>query len=571
MWASAAKAITATRILAKLTRAMVGGKLYPITQEEIDAGVTPADYAHEPGNVRRYGAVGDGVTDDTAAIQAACNVLDRPEPDNGGLVYLPNGTYMITSPIVIYTKTRFMGESRDGTTIIKTTSTVTPASATDSLVCLDLGTIGDGAGDVNCILWVTHAIRPTKIEIGHLTLTTDADSATSSPVRFGIACVGMSESYVHDLYISSISHASFVAPVIFASTVERVLSFECYQGLSFEAGTSLQVQSNYAHRTHKYGYFFRNIFYSLIANNACDNNNNEATSPDYSDRSVDAVAYMFNAVHGCSLLSNGAEQCFGTQVKFYSCKAVGCSGWEIIGPQSDYTGANEVAIFYVDSLAHGLRIENNVVRRGGATALQGAANAAKHHDLYVNVAADNVGFHFTNNWLCNNLYDAPSPIFGNNVPDYVVPLIQGSRISGTFAPTMDLLNATGVTVAYGADNLGRFHMVDGWIHYDITLHVASVTFTGAMDIHPQLNGLPFDNADAGRAPLLIDYSLGVTWPSTESFWFQIESNLKRGIPYNRTRSIALGDGGAPPFASGATDVKFHCTGKVYVGALASVR
>lgn len=42
-------------------------------------------------DVRNFGAIGDGVHDDTAAIQAAINAL----PTDGGTVYVPGGTYMI--------------------------------------------------------------------------------------------------------------------------------------------------------------------------------------------------------------------------------------------------------------------------------------------------------------------------------------------------------------------------------------------------------------------------------------------------------------------------------------------
>jgi hypothetical protein len=51
-------------------------------------------------NVLEYGAVGDGSTDDTAAIQAAINACD----DTGGEVYFPVGIYSINATLTISTK-----------------------------------------------------------------------------------------------------------------------------------------------------------------------------------------------------------------------------------------------------------------------------------------------------------------------------------------------------------------------------------------------------------------------------------------------------------------------------------
>ncbi len=48
-------------------------------------------------NVRSVGAVGDGATDDSAAIQAA---LDRVNAD-GGCVYIPAGTYRLANPVTV--------------------------------------------------------------------------------------------------------------------------------------------------------------------------------------------------------------------------------------------------------------------------------------------------------------------------------------------------------------------------------------------------------------------------------------------------------------------------------------
>lgn len=48
-------------------------------------------------NVKDYGAIGDGITDDSAAIQAVINLL----PATGGEIFFPSGTYLIGTPLNI--------------------------------------------------------------------------------------------------------------------------------------------------------------------------------------------------------------------------------------------------------------------------------------------------------------------------------------------------------------------------------------------------------------------------------------------------------------------------------------
>lgn len=63
-----------------------------------------------------YGAVGDGVADDTKAIQQAI--------DSGRKVFIPKGTYAISSPLAIYSSNFVIeGESINNTKIKKTTNT----------------------------------------------------------------------------------------------------------------------------------------------------------------------------------------------------------------------------------------------------------------------------------------------------------------------------------------------------------------------------------------------------------------------------------------------------------------
>ena len=60
---------------------------------EISRNIQAAQLPNQTVNVKDFGAVGDGVTDDTAAIQAAIDAADT------GIVVMPNGTFRITSQI----------------------------------------------------------------------------------------------------------------------------------------------------------------------------------------------------------------------------------------------------------------------------------------------------------------------------------------------------------------------------------------------------------------------------------------------------------------------------------------
>lgn len=61
-------------------------------------------------NVRDFGAAGDNVQDDGAAIAAA---IDAAKDDGGGVVFFPAGTYKITDPILMYTGVTLVGVGRD--------------------------------------------------------------------------------------------------------------------------------------------------------------------------------------------------------------------------------------------------------------------------------------------------------------------------------------------------------------------------------------------------------------------------------------------------------------------------
>jgi hypothetical protein len=64
-------------------------------------------------NVKERGAVGDGVANDTAAIQATIDSM----PVGGGVLYLPAGTYKITSQLTVYPTISIIGDGIRATKI----------------------------------------------------------------------------------------------------------------------------------------------------------------------------------------------------------------------------------------------------------------------------------------------------------------------------------------------------------------------------------------------------------------------------------------------------------------------
>jgi hypothetical protein len=64
-------------------------------------------------SVKDFGAVGNGLTDDTISVQAA---IDAANAAGGGAVYFPPGTYLCTR-LTVYSKVELIGAGKDSTTI----------------------------------------------------------------------------------------------------------------------------------------------------------------------------------------------------------------------------------------------------------------------------------------------------------------------------------------------------------------------------------------------------------------------------------------------------------------------
>lgn len=114
------------RSMLRRTAATAGVSAGAVALAELAGRTAPADAAATAGggvipvsNVRDFGAVGNGVADDTAAIQAA---IDQTAASGGGVTLLPTGTYAITG-ITMKQGVDLAGVSRNSSVLL-----FTPAS-----------------------------------------------------------------------------------------------------------------------------------------------------------------------------------------------------------------------------------------------------------------------------------------------------------------------------------------------------------------------------------------------------------------------------------------------------------
>ncbi len=83
------------------------GRLPDFSYAGYMAGERPIPSLPQPqDSVKSFGAVGDGVTDDTAAIVAAINAATADQP----VVYFPPGTYVVSQRIDVYSTVVLQGE-----------------------------------------------------------------------------------------------------------------------------------------------------------------------------------------------------------------------------------------------------------------------------------------------------------------------------------------------------------------------------------------------------------------------------------------------------------------------------
>jgi parallel beta-helix repeat protein len=156
-------------------------------------------------NVRDYGAIGDGVADDRAAIQAAINAASAA---GGGTVFLPPGTYALATKntvsgkhaLTVHSNTRILGSGIGSTTVVARADLVQDTPLIDLL-------------------------NVSRVEIAHFTI--DGNNARfagggHTPEDEGIHSSGSSDLWFHHLRITRTGQDA-----IDCDNCDRILITDC--------------------------------------------------------------------------------------------------------------------------------------------------------------------------------------------------------------------------------------------------------------------------------------------------------------------------------------------------------
>jgi len=199
-------------------------------------------------DVRDFGAIGDGIADDTAAINRALYQLYCRETNTQirRSLFFPAGTYLVTSSIVIPTYAKLVGEGADCSTIL--------LDPDDSSVPDYVAQYGDSLQQTGAMIGNNGAITPRNIEISSMTfqstISTDIFFVTTAQQCWfdSVNFIGpFTQDYIID---SSFDPAGVddISGVIFDSTpvnVTNQINFtKCgFSGLAYGIKTDEQINA----------------------------------------------------------------------------------------------------------------------------------------------------------------------------------------------------------------------------------------------------------------------------------------------------------------------------------------
>ena len=436
-------------------------------------------------SVMDFGATGDGVTDDTAAMQAAI--------DSGARwINIPVGVYLTSAPIVINSSVTLQGEEFNRSIIKKTTTT----GGTGSNTMRGGAYVDSWTGDD--VIQIRHLDNQYAGNVSIKDLSIQRTSYASGST--GIFAARTRKCNYENVLIVGFQYG-YKTYDTFLSTFHRLEVLSCEFGIShlddgsgIGSGTSCSFESCYVNCNSgtvnpSRGYNIFGLSYSTLTSCAIDNSNRtDGTAPD---------AYYLQGCRGLVLNGCGVENSTANVIHNVGGSNLVINGFRASGISGVSLGTT--AYVYLD---------------GGNITM-----TACDFD-----ALSSPGTTF--NWIIQSTTDlteinqrtAPSGGnsfigYGSNSTHYVISEGVAGTITekGTFTPTVTPSTSGTITLTAAANTL-YYERIGDIVHLQGWLQVSSVS--SPVGGHLNVGALPYTPADltdsAGRATANIVWAVGAT-------------------------------------------------------------
>lgn len=493
-------------------------------------------------SVKDFGAVGDGVTDDTVAIQNAINSLDS---QNGGLLYIPQGTYIIDAPLILPNGVSLIGSGVDSTILEKTSATASTVQSTATPVFLN----GSPVGYPICVI---HAVTGTNVNysagrIEGIQISGGTDPNTTN-VIYGIFTHGMTNSKVTDCLITNVQYGfvqagdSLVETSITNTRINRV-----FAGFYTNLATGLNTDGLYVSNFKLFGFFFNACLYSHIQNVVAELGGNRSlfsdtsTSADYYSLNIGGpIAYYINGCAG-STFRLGSELHNGTGIFMRGNQTCAIENCYFLDLSTDYSGTKRITAAY---------FKDNFDLR-----------FAENRFLFATPAY--TGTPDVWNYIVDSLYgrfEYENIRYINTINSTAETGEGWVNVSGTgtgikpfsFTPSFTFASPGDLSIGSpGSNNVGTYYRVGNVVYFSLVIEYTP-TFTTAAGAF-ELTGLPFPCGAVAGAATISYVSSTIDWTTSKT---QLTAAVNKNTSYisinqqqDATTTTLLNAGN---FTSGAT-------------------
>ena len=351
-------------------------------------------------SVKDFGAVGDGVTDDTAAIQAAINAVCAASTTGyGGVVYLPPGVYKTTSTIYTYSGTTSCGIRGAG-------QFATSFSPSGNFTVLNIAGQRADSGDFSIVFPTTAASSINSACVG-VEFCSSALQMSYQTVR------NITVYYAYNSFVLNNTSLTMYLTTLSNLTSLRAANWGFYLNCAV-GGTTLTLNQCYArcdnsvNANYGSGMYIYNFDDVQLNQCAIDNSlNNWLQAVNYSQMQMNGVAF-----ESCSITVNNqrAVQLNGISTVINGVKLIAIT----------YNTGGTANVFSMLSSAQNLTISGLAETTASVTATTvyyAWLNAATSH-LFVldrSVLPSQVN---DNGWFANHAYEGVRKTSVNSVPNY---------------------------------------------------------------------------------------------------------------------------------------------------------